>query len=86
MGDETQSTLHNLFTAPDPVQEGEGMSDLELLADTMEEWSTTSGDHHMLAAAAIRQLIKLQASLQNSESEPTEEIDPVAEMWKTDIY
>jgi hypothetical protein len=68
------------------VQEGEGMSDLELLADTMEEWSTTSGDHHMLAAAAIRQLIKLQASLQNSESEPTEEIDPVAEMWKTDIY
>jgi hypothetical protein len=62
------------------------MSDLELLADTMEEWSTTSGDHHMLAAAAIRQLIKLQASLQHSESEPTEEIDPVAEMWKTDIY
>jgi hypothetical protein len=62
------------------------MSDLELLADTMEEWSTTSGDHHMLAAAAIRQLIKLQAALQNSESEPTEEIDPVAEMWKTDIY
>ncbi len=46
------------------------MSDLELLADTMEEWSTTSGDHHMLAAAAIRQLIKLQASLQNSESAP----------------
>jgi hypothetical protein len=62
------------------------MSDLELLADTMEEWSTTSGDHHMMAAAAIRQLIKLQAALQNSESEPTEEIDPVAEMWKTDIY
>ena len=27
----------------------------------------------------------LQA-LQHSESEPTEEIDPVAEMWKTDIY
>jgi hypothetical protein len=46
------------------------MSDLELLADTMEEWSTTSGDHHMLAAAAIRQLIKLQASLQSSESAP----------------
>jgi hypothetical protein len=46
------------------------MSDLELLADTMEEWSTTSGDHHMLAAAAIRQLIKLQAALQHSESEP----------------
>jgi hypothetical protein len=43
------------------------MSDLGLLADTMEEWSTTSGDHHMLAAAAIRQLIKLQASLQHSE-------------------
>jgi hypothetical protein len=42
------------------------MSDLELLADTMEEWSTTSGDHHMLAAAAIRQLIKLQAALQHS--------------------
>jgi hypothetical protein len=42
------------------------MSDLELLADTMEEWSTTSGDHHMLAAAAIRQL----AAQQNSESEP----------------
>jgi hypothetical protein len=46
------------------------MSDLELLADTMEEWSSTSGDHHMLAAAAIRQLIKLQASLQHSESTP----------------
>jgi hypothetical protein len=43
------------------------MSDLELLADTMEEWSTTSGDHHMLAAAAIRQLIKLQAALQSGE-------------------
>jgi hypothetical protein len=43
------------------------MSDLELLADTMEEWSTTSGDHHMLAATAIRQLIKLQA-LQSRES------------------
>ena len=42
------------------------MSDLGLLADTMEEWSTTSGDHHMLAAAAIRQLIKLQAALQRS--------------------
>jgi hypothetical protein len=42
------------------------MSDLELLADTMEEWSSTSGDHHMLAAAAIRQLIKLQAALQHS--------------------
>ena len=42
------------------------MSDLELLAATMEEWSTTSGDHHMLAAAAIRQLIKLQAALQRS--------------------
>ena len=42
------------------------MSDLELLADTMEEWSTTSGDHHMLAAAAIRQLIKLQAALKHS--------------------
>ena len=42
------------------------MSDLELLADTMEEWSTTSGDHHMLAAAAIRQLIKLQASLKHT--------------------
>jgi hypothetical protein len=27
-----------------------------------------------------------QAALQHSESEPTEEIDPVAEMWKTDIY
>jgi hypothetical protein len=37
------------------------MSDLELLADTMEEWSTTSGDHHMLAAAAIRQLAALQS-------------------------
>jgi hypothetical protein len=46
------------------------MSDLELLADTMEEWSTTSGDHHMLAAAAIRQLIKLQASLQSGGSAP----------------
>lgn len=44
------------------------MSDLELLADTMEEWSTTSGDHHMLAAAAIRQLIKLQAALQSGEA------------------
>jgi hypothetical protein len=43
------------------------MSDLELLADTMEEWSTTSGDHHMLAAAAIRQLIKLEAALQSGE-------------------
>jgi hypothetical protein len=42
------------------------MSDLELLADTMEEWSTTSGDHHMLAAAAIRQLIKLEAALQHT--------------------
>jgi hypothetical protein len=42
------------------------MSDLGLLADTMEEWSTTSGDHHMLVAAVIRQLIKLQASLQHS--------------------
>jgi hypothetical protein len=38
------------------------MIDLELLADTMEEWSTTSGDHHMLAAAAIRQLAALQRS------------------------
>jgi hypothetical protein len=38
------------------------MSDLELLADTMQEWSSTSGDHHMQAAAAIRQLIKLQAA------------------------
>jgi hypothetical protein len=27
----------------------------------MEEWSTTSGDHHMLAAAAIRQLAALQS-------------------------
>ena len=27
-----------------------------------------------------------QAALQQSESEPTEQIDPVAEMWKTDIY
>jgi hypothetical protein len=43
------------------------MSDLELLADTMEEWSTTSGDHHMMAAAAIRQLIKLEAALQSGE-------------------
>ena len=42
------------------------MSDLELLADTMEEWSTTSGDHHMLAAAAIRQLIKLEAALKHT--------------------
>jgi hypothetical protein len=49
------------------------MSDLELLADTMEEWSSTSGDHHMLAAAAIRQLIKLQAALQHSE-EPVGEV------------
>jgi hypothetical protein len=38
------------------------MSDLELLAATMEEWSITSGDHHMLAAAAIRQLAALQRS------------------------
>jgi len=38
------------------------MSDLELLADTMQEWSSTSGDHHMQAAAAIRTLIKLQAA------------------------
>ena len=38
------------------------MSDLELLADTMQEYSITSGDHHMQAAAAIRELIKLQAA------------------------
>lgn len=38
------------------------MSDLELLADTMQQWSSTSGDHHMQAAAAIRQLIKSQAA------------------------
>jgi hypothetical protein len=38
------------------------MSDLELLADTMQEYSMTSGDHHMQAAAAIRTLIKLQAA------------------------
>jgi hypothetical protein len=50
------------------------MSDLELLADTMEEWSTTSGDHHMRAAAAIRQLIKLQAALQHS-GEPVVDAD-----------
>ncbi len=50
------------------------MSDLELLADTMEEWSTTSGDHHMLAAAAIRQLIKLEAALQHS-GEPVVDVN-----------
>jgi hypothetical protein len=33
---------------------------LELLAETMLDWSETSGDHHMLAAAAIRELIKLR--------------------------
>jgi len=38
------------------------MSDLELLADTMQGYSITSGDHHMQAAAAIRELIKLQAA------------------------
>jgi len=33
---------------------------LERLAETMLEWSETSGDHHILAAAAIRELIKLR--------------------------
>jgi hypothetical protein len=47
------------------------MSDLELLADTMQEWSSTSGDHHMLAAAAIRRLIKLQAAQAQAGDEVT---------------
>jgi hypothetical protein len=47
------------------------MSDLELLANTMQEWSSTSGDHHMLAAAAIRQLIKLQAAQAQAGDEVT---------------
>ena len=38
-----------------------------------------------LKSNAVAALAELKA-LQNSESAPTEEIDPVAEMWKTDIY
>lgn len=37
------------------------MSNLKLLAATMRGWSDTSGDHHMLAADAIEQLIVMQA-------------------------
>jgi hypothetical protein len=38
-----------------------------------------------LKSNASEALVSLKA-LQQSESEPTEQIDPVAEMWKTDIY
>lgn len=49
------------------------MSDLELLANTMQEWSSTSGDHHMQAAAAIRELIKLQAQAGDGEPEAAQD-------------
>ena len=43
--------------------------------------------HHERAALdCALEVAAVREALQHSESEPTEQIDPVAEMWKTDIY
>jgi hypothetical protein len=63
------------------------MSDaIQQAIEAMEFAKHAVGPFHRVATKKLTESIEALQALQNSESEPTEEIDPVAEMWKTDIY
>ena len=54
--------------------------------EAMDMARSAVGPFSLVVTKKLTESIEALQALQHSESEPTEEIDPVAEMWKTDIY